>query len=331
MLKKTVFLLFVLLFSVSSLFAAGEAEQTSETAVAVEYPTQPIRLVVPYGAGGGTDTHARLIARALEEVLPVPVVIVNMGGGASAIGSREVLESDPDGYTILINIVNIWTNEALGNTDFGPFDLSPIAEAGTFYLCETTSGDSKWNNFSEIADSIRKKPGSVRIATNIGAITHFTSLGVQQVIGGGAEFNMVHIGDGAQRIASVLGNNVDLTIMGTNEAAPYQSSGEMRTLAVYAPERVSGPFVDVPTAKEQGVDYVQPVSYWFFAPPGTPDARVQYLADALEKAMQNESVLKRLKELTMLPTFKRGEELRKAIEEQGKRLFNLADVYDLGN
>jgi tripartite-type tricarboxylate transporter receptor subunit TctC len=326
MLRKTALLFLVALFSVSLVFAAGDAEQEGAED---EYPSQPIRLVVPYGAGGGTDTHARLIVRALEDILPVPVVVVNMGGGASAIGSREVLEADPDGYTVLINIVNIWTNQALGNTDFGPFDLTPVAEAGTFYLVETTAGDSEWNSFSEIAEAIREEPGSVRIATNIGAITHFTSLGVQQEIGGGAEFNMVHIGDGSQRIASVLGGNVDLTIMGTNEAAPYHESGEMKVLAVYAPERVEG-MPDVPTAREQGVDYVQPVSYWFFTPPETPDHIVEYLADALEEAMQSQRVLDRLEELTMLPTFKRGEELDEAIEAQGERLFNLADVYDLG-
>ncbi len=326
MLRKTALLLLVALFSLSFAFAEGAAEQEGAED---EYPSQPIRLVVPYGAGGGTDTHARLIVRALEDILPVPVVVVNMGGGASAIGSREVLEADPDGYTVLINIVNIWTNQALGNTDFGPFDLTPVAEAGTFYLVETTGANSEWESFSEVAESIREEPGSVRIATNIGAITHFTSLGVQQEVGGGAEFNMVHIGDGAQRIAAVLGGNVDLTIMGTNEAQPYKESGEMRVLAVYAPERVEG-MSDVPTAREQGVDYVQPVSYWFFTPPETPDNIVEYLADALEEAMADQRVLNRLEELTMLPTFKRGEELDEAIEAQGERLFNLADVYDLG-
>ena len=328
MLKKTALLLLVALFSVSMVFAEGAAEEDMEGA-GDEYPSQPIRLIVPYGAGGGTDTHARLLVRALEDILPVPIVVVNMGGGASAIGSREVLEADPDGYTVLINIVNIWTNQALGNTDFGPFDLEPIAEAGTFYLVETTAGDSEWDSFSQVAESIQEEPGSVRIATNIGAITHFTSLGVQQEIGSGAEFNMVHIGDGAQRIAAVLGGNVDLTIMGTNEAAPYHESGEMKVLAVYAPERVDG-MSDVPTAGEQGVDYVQPVSYWFFAPPGTSQDIVDYLADALEEAMQDEQVLNRLEELTMLPTFKRDAELDQAIEEQGDRLFELADIYDLG-
>ncbi len=326
MLKRILLLMVVFTMALPFVFSEGSAEKGSAADTA-EYPAKPIKLIVPYGAGGGTDTQARLLAKKLEEILPVPIVIVNMGGGASAIGSREVLEADPDGYTILINIVNIWTNEILGNTDFGPFDLVPIAEAGTYYLAEVTGGKSKWNSFTEITRALKEQPQSVRIATNIGAITHFTSLGVQQEAGG--EYNMVHIGDGSQRIASVLGNNVDTTIMGTNEAAKYQASREMKTLAVYAPERVKG-MEDVPTAKEQGINFVQPVSYWFFAPSGTDSAKVEYLADAIEKTMQDVAIRSRLEELIMQPTFKRGAELKQAIQEQGDKLQKLADIYNLG-
>ncbi len=325
MLKRILLLCVVFMMLVPFVFAEGSAEK--EQAVSAEYPAKPIKLIVPYGAGGGTDTQARLLVRKLEELLPVPVVVVNMGGGASAIGSREVLEADPDGYTILMNIVNIWTNEILGNTDFGPFDFVPIAEAGTYYLCEATGAKSKWNNFGELAKALKNKPKSVRIATNIGAITHFTSLGVQQSAGG--EYNMVHIGDGSQRIASVLGNNVDTTIMGTNEVAKYQQSGEMRTLAVYAPERVKG-MEDIPTAKEQGIDFVQPVSYWFFAPPGTSADIVEYLADILEKVMQDPAIRSKMEEMIMVPSYKRGDELKQAIQAEGDKLQKLGEIYNLG-
>lgn len=325
MVRKTVLLVLMAFCLVLPLFATG----TPEPAAVEEYPSRPIRIIVPYAAGGGTDTHARLIARALEDILPVPVVIVNMGGAAGAIGSREVLEADPDGYTVLINIVNVWTNPVLGNTDFGPFDLAPVAEAGTYYPAEVTGAQSRYRDFAQVLDDVRNRPRSVRIATNIGAITHFTSLGVQQELGGNAEFNMVHIGDGAQRIANVLGGHVDLTIMGTQEALPYHSSGEMRILAVYAPERVPG-LEEVPTAAEQGLNYVQPISYWYFMPPGTPRYRIEYFADAIQTAMQDPTIIRRLEELTMIPTFKRGDELNQAIREQGERLQRLADAYDLG-
>ena len=326
MIKRVALLALIALCFVLPAFGTGSAEPEA----VAEYPSRPIRIIVPYNAGGGTDTHARLLARALEDILPVPVVIVNMGGGASAIGSREVLEADPDGYTVLINIVNVWTNVALGNTDFGPFDLEPVAEAGTYYLTEVTGAASRYDDFGQLLNDVRNNPGSVRIATNIGAITHFTSLGVQQELGGNAEFNMVHIGDGAQRIANVLGGHVDLTIMGTQEALPYHQSNEMRMLAVYAPERIAG-IEDVPTAAEFGLDYVQPVSYWYFMPPGTPRDRVEYLAGAIEQAMQDPTVVRRLEEMTLIPTFRRGEELNAAIREQGDRLLHLAEVYELGD
>ena len=325
MIKRVALLALIALCFVLPAFGTGSAEPEA----VAEYPSRPIRIIVPYNAGGGTDTHARLLARALEDILPVPVVIVNMGGGAGAIGSREVLEAEPDGYTVMINIVNVWTNVALGNTEFGPLEFEPVAEAGTFYLVETTGAQSRYNTFRQVLDDVRNRPGTVRIATNIGAITHFTSLGVQQQLGGNAEFNMVHIGDGAQRIANVLGGHVDLTIMSTAEALPYYRSGEMRVLAVYAPERIEG-LPDVPTAAEQGLNYVQPSPYWLFMPPGTPQDRVDYLADAIEKVMTDPEMVRRFTEMTMIPTFKQGAELRATISEQGERLLNLAEVYDLG-
>ena len=86
----------------------------------------------------------------------------------------------------------------------------------------------------------------------------------------------------------------------------YQQSGEMRTLAVYAPERVKG-MEDIPTAKEQGIDFVQAVSYWFFAPPGTSADIVEYLADILEKVMQDPAIRSKMEEMIMVPSYKRGD------------------------
>lgn len=313
----------VMMIAVSvSVFGAGAPEEVED------YPSQEIRVIVPFGAGGGTDTHARLLQTGLNEVLPVPVVIDNIAGGAGAVGATEVLQADPDGYTVLINIVNIWTQKALGNTDYGPLDLEPVAEAGRYALVETTGTGSRFNSFEEIIAAIREQPGSVEVATNIGAITHFTSLGVQEELGGGAEFDLVHIGDGAQRISDVLGGHVDLTIMGVQEALPYYEAGEMKVLGVYADQRLDV-MPDVPTMREQGLDYVQEVAYWFFMPPGTPQEAVDYFAEAIEQVMQMDHIVQELERQGLQPTFLRGDELVRAIERDGERIMNLAEIYDL--
>lgn len=294
-----------------------------------DYPTKPIKIIVPYNAGGGTDGNARLIATGLEKVLPHPVAIINMGGAASVLGSREVLNAEPDGYTVLINLgTNVWTNKALGNSDFGPFDFEPIAQTAMYYLVEVTGTNSKYENLTQFLTDVKEKPNTVKEATNIGAITHFTTLEIQDKLGGDAAFKLVHIGDGAQRIANVLGGHVDATLMGTMEVKPYYDSGEMRVLAVFSPERVDG-LEDAPTAMEQGWDIVRPITYWWFMPKGTPKERVEYFADALEEVMNMPEIIEKFKAKVMVPSFTRGEEFMKQIEEEGEKLMNIAEKHNL--
>ncbi len=321
--KKMLFSVLVVLFFLSAFFVIAEGQEEESEDV---FPSEPIHFVVPAGAGGGTDTHARLIAHKMEEYLSVPVIIENVSGGGTAVGSRKVIESEPDGYTILLNIVNIFTNKALGNTEFDGFDFEPIAEVGAFYLCEVTGGDSEYTDFRQIMESIREEPGSVKIATRIGAITHFTSLGVQREVGG--EFHMVHIGDAATRITNILGGHVDLGIFGTNEAVEYHHSGMMRILTVYSPERIVS-LEDVPTAHELGLDYEQGVGFWIFAPPNTPENRIKILADTFEKVMNDPEIIEKLKSQTLVPTFKRGEEFITTLQKQSELIYSIAEEYDL--
>ena len=158
--------------------------------------------------------------------------------------------------------------------------------------------------------------------------THFTSLGIQEAIGNNARFSMVHIGDGAQRITDVLGGHVDLTLMGVQEALPYYQSGQMKVLGILSDDRVEV-MKDVPTMKEQGLDFVQEIGYWFFMPPNTPKEIVNTFADALEEVMKRPSVIKRLTDQGLRPTFVRGEDFKKLIQDDGQRLIDLAKKYDL--
>jgi tripartite-type tricarboxylate transporter receptor subunit TctC len=319
-------LILLVLFSLLSVPAFAGAQSESE---GQSYPSKEIHIIVPYNAGGGTDMHARLLQEGLSKVFSVPVVIDNIGGGASSVGSLEVLDADPDGYTVLMNIVNNWTQYALGNADFTPLDFELVAEAGRYALVEVTTGTNpRFNNYSDVVKSIKTKPGSVEIATNIGAITHFTSLGIQEAVGGGAEFDMVHIGDGAQRITDVLGGHVDLTLMGVQEALPYYKSNQMKVLGIFSDERVKV-MPDVPTMKEQGLDYVQEIGYWYMMPPGTPKEIVDTFADAVEEVMQMDFVIERLEGMGLRPTFARGAEFKKIVEQDGQRLIDLAEKYNL--
>jgi len=314
----------ILLVVCSLVFAGGVQE---EAPVEEQYPTRPVTLIVPYNAGAGTDTTARMIAQKLEQIIGQPVPILNMGGASGGIGMSELMRSEPDGYTMALDLVNIWTRKALNTSDFGPEAFESIAECGSYYLVEVARQASQFTTLKEFYDSAKQTPDSVAIATNIGAIIHFVTLAMMD--GTGAQPRLVHIGDGAQRITSVLGGHVETTIMGTQEVLPYYTSNDMKVLAVYAPERVLW-YPEVPTAKEQGFDVVQANFYWFFMPKGTPAERVNFMADALEQVMRDPEIIQRMVTMGMTPTYFRGAELQQRIDAEGKKLMDLAQRHNLG-
>ncbi|MDK2897057.1 MAG: putative tricarboxylic transport rane protein [Candidatus Atribacteria bacterium] len=291
-----------------------------------EYPSRPITLIVPYAAGGGTDIMARVLQKGLEKILPVPVAIINIGGGSGSIGLSELMAAEPDGYTMAIDITNCWTNKILGTADFGPLDFEPVAQTGEYYLVYAVGGNSPYNSLKDIYNKLKKEPKSVIEATNIGAITHFTTLALQDVMG--VEIRLVHIGDGASRIQNVLGGHVDATIMGVQEVFPYYKSGEMKVIATFSEERLDA-MPDVPTAKEQGFDVVRSNPYWIFMPKGTPENRVVYMADALEKVMQDPEILDNLESLFMETTFLRNKALVENIKKVGEEIVAIAERHGL--
>ncbi len=297
-------------------------------AVAADFPSKPIKIVVPFGAGGGTDTSTRLMQKYLEKVLPVKVVVINKGGAAGTIGSRHVLKAKPDGYTLLVNIPNLWTNKFLGTANFDATSLAPIAETWSFAMVEVTRPGSGHKDLRDYIADAKKNPNTIKQAINIGASTHFCSLAVQDLTG--ATLKMVHIGDGASRITAVLGGHVDSTLMGTNEAVRFHKSGEMKVLAVYDDKTYPG-LEDVPTSFSLGIDFKFPLSYRFYAPKGTPQERIDYLADAFKKALDDPELKKRVAAQSCLITYQRGAPLEKAILDEGKLLERIAKKYNLMN
>jgi tripartite-type tricarboxylate transporter receptor subunit TctC len=295
-------------------------------AFADDFPAKPIKIIVPYGAGGGTDTSTRLMQKYLEKVLPVKVLIINKGGAAGTIGSRDVLRAKPDGYTLLVNIPNLWTNKFLGTADFDATSLAPIAKTWSFAMVEVTRPASGHKDLRDYIADAKKNPDTIKQAINIGASTHFCSLAVQDLTG--ATLKMVHIGDGASRIASVLGGHVDSTLMGTNEAVRFHKSGEMKVLAVYDDKTYPG-LENVPTSFSLGIDFKFPLSYRFYAPKDTPQERIDYLADAFKKALDDPELKEKVAAQSCLITYRRGAALEKAILDEGKLLERIAIKYNL--
>lgn len=278
------------------------------------FPSRPVKVVVPFGAGGGSDMFVRVVQQAIRNggYLPQPLVVINLDGAGATIGSRRVKNAPPDGYTVLALHEAIITARYYGMVDYGPEAFEPIAATGEVAMVVAVAEDSPYADLGELMQAAADRPDEVVYGANLGAPSHFVGL-LLEGARSGARFRYTQTGGGASRFASLKGGHVQLTSFSIEEYLRYRPSG-LRALAVLSGER--HPAVpEIPTAAEQGFAVASTTLYCWWAPSGTPAERVEVLADALEQAMRDPLVLDRLAEVYGDPVFLRGDALRSRLSE----------------
>ncbi len=260
------------------------------------YPTQPITFIVPYAAGGSSDTRSRQVAQHMSETLGVPVVVENKPGASGNIGTAHVARAKPDGYTIgLGNFAPMSVNKALyGDTlPFDPAkDIQPIAliERGAMVLA--VNSNSAYQSAQELIADAKANPDKLNYAsTGAGGASHLiTELFKQR---GGFDATHIPYRGGAPAVNDLIGGNVDMYLELASLFIPHLSANEprIRALAISAENRVTA-LPDLPTFKELGIDLVG--SNWFgvVAPAGIPQDVLAKLNDAVNQALRDESYRK---------------------------------------
>jgi tripartite-type tricarboxylate transporter receptor subunit TctC len=310
-----VFLSLILAACGSSETQSSDAEQgAASNENGSGYPTKPIQVVVPAGAGGDTDRNTRTTAKYLEQELGQSIVVSNVTGAGGTVASKEVLDANPDGYTVLAFHASAIINEILGLADFGYADfelagISVLDEGNTFLV----SGDSPFNNLQDLIDHAKENPKAVTIATEVGAHTHLQLLAFQEATG--TELNIVDVGGASEKITALLGGHVDIVPTQLGLVKSYLESGDMKSLGILAPERLES-MPDVPTFKEQGVDIsIDKLFFWAF-PPGTPEDVVNEFSSALESVVTtNEEFKAEAESFVITPAFMGPEEAEKYMDE----------------
>ncbi len=254
------------------------------TPALAEYPENPIKIIVPAGAGGDTDFNARMMSKYLEAELGQPLPVVNMPGAAGTIGAREVLNSKPDGYTVLFYHGAMQVSEASGMSEFGwkDFELAALAGQETGSLL-VVPADAKWQSLDELIEDARANPGTIDLTANIGATTYLIAKLLEAE---GAEFNLVDVGGAADRLKAVLGGNVAVSQNPYAQVRDYLAAGELRALAALTDERIAAAG-DIPTAKELGYDVAFQFNYFFLFPKDTPAEIVEKFGSAVKTVAQN--------------------------------------------
>lgn len=293
--------------------AAGSPQEASSPASDTAYPEKPIQLIVPYGAGGDTDTNARVLSKYLSEELGQAVVVSNVTGASGVVGTQQVLEAAPDGYTVLFNHPTMLMNSLLGLTDisYKDFENAGIAcldDANVFVV----NADSPYETLDDIIEDAKNRPGKLRFATSIGSFTHLQILAFQQKTG--TEIASADLGDMAAYVTALLGDQIEIIGCQYGVVKDYIESGKFRCVGVLSEER--NPLIpDVPTFKEQGVDLALSKFFFFAFPKGTPENIVNTFSAALEKVCQKEEYMKEANEVLVTPTYMAPEDALAYIEE----------------
>ena len=284
-----------------------------------DFPDKPITVIVPFAAGGGSDTFVRIFQKAIreEKLSSQPIVVKNVAGAGGTIGSRAAHDAKPDGYTILCLHDGMYTAQHYGNADWGPSDFEPIAAIGRSGVVIAVKDNSPYQSLAELMDEAAQRPYELVFGTNIGAPNHYSAMFLQQGKPG-TKFRFTQTGGGAKRLAQLKGGHVDLTGFSVGEYEQFKEAG-VRALAVLSEKREPS-FPDLPTAKEQGIDAVHGLMQFWWAPKGTPPERVAYFEDLLQRAMETETVQERLANLHVDPIFQIGEPLSETIAERSANL-----------
>lgn len=265
------------------------------------WPDQPVRLVVPFAAGGPTDIPARLIADELSKQLPQRVVVENRTGAGVVVGSDVVAKAPKDGSVFLYTTIAHATLRAIfAKLPFDPIaDFTPVTMTGVIPMLMMVNKDLPAKTLQEFIALAKANPGKFDYAsTGAGAALHLASeLFLKQA--GGLKVNHVPYRGSAAAMPDLLSGTVVMMLDVANNALPFVQRGEVRGLAVSSARRLPQ-LPDLPTFSEAGVlGYEAYTWHMIFAPAGTPPAIVQAMNAATNRVMAMDSVQKRLSDLTM--------------------------------
>lgn len=284
-------------------------------AQAADYPSKPIKLIIPYKPGGGSDVIMRVAALHLEKYLGQKMPIVNIDGAGGAVGWTEAAKSKPDGYTVTQLTNAMIVREATNSANVKIGDFAPVANIGFVSLTVTAKGDGPYKTLKDLAAAAKARPGEVSLAMGVGTPAQFVAAQVEKVIG--TKMKLVNAGGGADKIAGVLGGHMDALIEPASSLIGQHKSGQLRILAVLSDERLAS-LPDVPTAKEQGFDLTAGLFYGFGAPKGTPQKDIDKLASAIEKLGKDAECQEQLKKIDLEWHFLAAAEFTKLITAEHK-------------
>jgi tripartite-type tricarboxylate transporter receptor subunit TctC len=305
-----------ILASIGTLLAVALA--CAAPAHAQDFPSKPIKLIVPYAAGGGTDIVARIVAQKLQDKWGPAVIVENRAGAGGNVGAEAVFTAAPDGYTLLFTaqgplVVNQYLFEKI---PYEPEKFTPVSLVVVAYSALLANPKVPAQNLRELIAYAKANPNKLNYASQgIGTAAHL----IAELFKSMADVQINHIPyrGGGPAVNDLVAGHVDLMFAELASAHQYIQSGQLRPLAVSSDKRIAN-LPDVPVVSEVLPAFFV-TSWWaIVAPPGMPPELTNKISAAVGEVMRQPDVTKRLTEMSMVSTGSSPAELSKFIAEEAE-------------
>lgn len=274
---------------------AAPGALASGAALASSFPTRPLTLIVPFAAGGATDTLARTLADGASKTLGQTVVVENRPGAAGVLGANVVARAKPDGYTLSVIPEPVFRLPHLQKTQFDPMqDFTYIIHLTGYALGVAVRSDAPWKSWQDMVEDARRRPGKISYGTTgTNGTMHVTMEEISQKLG--IQFNHVPYKGESEIITAMMGGHIDLAVT-AGGIGPYVDSGKARWLVLWTAAH-SRRWPRVPTLRDVGIDMVSTSPFGIAGPHGMDPQVVQVLHDAFRKALNEPAMQKMLLQL----------------------------------
>jgi len=264
---------------------------------AADFPTKEVQIIIPWAAGGATDLIFRALAATTGKYFGKAVVVVNRPGGGGAVGYTEAAQAKPDGYTLVsaVTPLTILPHQVTTAFTYKNFDaIINVVDDPSMFLVRS---DAPWKTLKEFLDYAKKNPDMITVGNSgAGGGVHLVALAFERAAG--VKFNHIPFSGGGPSVTALLGGHINAVSVSPPEGIEHVKAGKLKIIALFAEKRFEM-FPDVPTVKEQGIDFVMGMWRGLVAPKGTPPDAIKKLHDAFRQGMDDPVFKKNAKDMAV--------------------------------
>ena len=264
---------------------------------AADFPTKEVQIIIPWAAGGATDLIFRALAATTGKYFGKAVVVINRPGGGGAVGYTEAAQAKPDGYTLVsaVTPLTILPHQVTTAFTYKNFDaIINVVDDPSMFLVRS---DAPWKSLKEFLDYAKKNPDMITVGNwGAGGGVHLVALAFERAAG--VKFNHIPFSGGGPSVTALLGGHINAVSVSPPEGIEHVKAGKLKIIALFAEKRFEM-FPDVPTVKEQGIDFVMGMWRGLVAPKGTPPDAIKKLHDAFRQGMDDPVFKKNAKDMAV--------------------------------